>query len=102
MINLTGTSSSSNQDERWTEIRSRLKKRWSKLNHAEIEALKDNLGLLSTQLTKRYGFSDDFAQRESETFMNSLSKALNEKKIEKDNPNIHEMKNPPKTGEVYG
>ncbi len=100
MINLTNTSSS--QDGRWSEIRSRLKARWSKLNHAEIEALKDNLGLLSTQLTKRYGFSDDFAQRESETFMNSLSKKMNDIQIEKDNPNIHEMKNPPKAGDVYG
>lgn len=107
MIESTKESSSKSKselikDEQWKELRGKLKKRWGKLNHLEIESLRDNLGLLSTQLEKRYGFSDEFAKHESETFMKKLKNERIERQIERDYPNIDEMQDSPFSQGSYG
>jgi hypothetical protein len=88
-------------NERWSEVKKKIKLRWSKLNEEEIESVKDNLGLLSVQLARRYGFSDDFAKLESETFVYSLTNN-NERRIEIENPKTQGLDSTPEVGEWYG
>lgn len=101
MIKLTKTKEQK-PDPKWTEVKGKIKARWSKLNDEEIEAVKNNIDLLSVQLVRRYGFSDDFAKHESETFIYSLTSKNDNQQIEIIHPNIHEMNNSPKVGEWYG
>jgi hypothetical protein len=89
-------------DRRWIEIKERIKKKWVKLSDDEIESLRNNRGGLRKKIIKKYGFSDDFATREVDIFMKGIESVAIKKDIEKENPNIEEMKNAPDVGQWYG
>jgi hypothetical protein len=59
-------------DQSWIETKRKIKARWDKLSSEQIEKLQDNEELLPQQLVKTYGFSEDFAKEESESFFNGM------------------------------
>lgn len=48
----------------WTEMKSKIKTRWSKLTDENIESLKGNMEKLKDQLETTYGYSKAFAIKE--------------------------------------
>jgi hypothetical protein len=72
----------------WEEVKSKIKKRWNKLNDLELDSLQNDLNQLGNKLMLRYGFSDDFAKSESTKFFKGL-----EREIKESVPNLMHMVN---------
>ncbi len=52
------------ENENWTEMKAKIKSRWSKLTDENIESIKNDWGRLKNQLESTYGYSKEFAQKE--------------------------------------
>lgn len=59
----------------WKEIKSLIKTRFEKLNDSSIEAVKDNMELLSEKLQSAYGYAKEHAEKEVSNFKASLHAA---------------------------
>jgi uncharacterized protein YjbJ (UPF0337 family) len=71
----------------WSEIRGKIKSRFGKLSDESIDALKDNMELLSSKLQSGYGYAKEHADKEFEGFKASLHSATEpSKKVEKISP----------------
>ncbi len=64
-------SSDTTQTE-WTELKGKIKSKWSKLVDADIESFKDNMHLISEKVQKAYGFTKDKAESEYSDFRKTL------------------------------
>jgi uncharacterized protein YjbJ (UPF0337 family) len=64
----------------WNDTKSAIKTRFQKLTDANVEAVKENLDLLSGQLQKVYGYAKEQAEKEFASFKQSL-KTKSEEKI---------------------
>ncbi len=56
----------------WVETRRKIKNRWNKLSSEQLDGLEDQHSLLPEQLVKAYGFSQDFAESEADTFFEGI------------------------------
>lgn len=56
----------------WVETRRKIKNRWNKLSSEQLDGLQNQHSLLPEQLVKTYGFSQDFAEAESDTFFEGI------------------------------
>jgi uncharacterized protein YjbJ (UPF0337 family) len=52
------------ENENWTEMKTKIKSRWSKLTDENIESIKNDWSRLKSQLESTYGYSKEFAQKE--------------------------------------
>ncbi len=59
---------------RWTDLKGKIKSKWSKFNDDDIESLRDNMDRLTVnRLQKVYGYEKDRAEREYQEFKRTLS-----------------------------
>jgi uncharacterized protein YjbJ (UPF0337 family) len=56
----------------WSDVKAKIKTRWSKFNDTEIDGFKDNLDKLSAQIQKTYGVAKEQAEKELGEFKHSL------------------------------
>lgn len=56
----------------WTEIKGKIKSKWSKFGEAELESFKGNMDLISEKMQKSYGFTKDKAEQEYQDFKKTL------------------------------
>jgi uncharacterized protein YjbJ (UPF0337 family) len=52
----------------WTEMKSKIKSKWSKLADAEVESFKTNMDLITDKIQKAYGYTKDKAEQEYRDF----------------------------------
>ena len=63
----------------WTEIKEKIKSKWTKFNDNEIEAVKENLDSISDKIQSVYGYAKDRADQEFKEFKSTISAAFSEK-----------------------
>lgn len=56
----------------WTEIKEKIKSKWSKFGEAELESFKGNMDLITEKMQKSYGFTKDKAEQEYKDFKKTL------------------------------
>lgn len=56
----------------WPAIKSKIKHKWKKIEDKDIEALKDNLDMLSDKLQSLYSFPKSKADKEVKEFKTML------------------------------
>jgi uncharacterized protein YjbJ (UPF0337 family) len=56
----------------WTDLKGKIKVKWSKFNDTEVDALRDKMHLVSEQIQKTYGYTKDKAEQEYKDFKKSL------------------------------
>ena len=52
----------------WSEMKAKIKNKWSRFNDQELETFRDHLDLISAQVQKSFGVSKDQAEREFRDF----------------------------------
>ena len=66
----------SNVEKNWTELKSKIKAKWTKFNDLEIESLKDNLDQITAKIQKVYGVAKDQADHQYNEFRKSVQSLL--------------------------
>jgi uncharacterized protein YjbJ (UPF0337 family) len=56
----------------WSEVKGKIKAKWSKFADADVESLKGNMHLITEKIEKAYGLSKDRAEQEYKDFKISL------------------------------
>ncbi len=69
----------------WSDMKAKIKTRWSRLSDYELETFKDNLDRVSAQVQKTYGIDREQAERE----FNDFKLALQPSKITRIEPLIN-------------
>ena len=64
--------STENAQKDWTELRGKIKSKWSKLSDSDIESFKDQMNLISEKIQKVYSFTKDKAEQEYDDFKKTL------------------------------
>lgn len=64
-----------NENTEWTELRKKIKLRWSRFTESEIEFFKGDLELITENIKKSYGYSNAKAEQEYKDFKKSLEAA---------------------------
>jgi len=64
--------SAENVQQEWTELKGKIKSRWSKLIDTDVESFKDNMHLISEKVQKVYGITKDRAEQEYADFKKTL------------------------------
>ena len=57
----------------WSDVKSKIKTRWSKFNDSELDGFKDHLDTVSGQIQKTYGISKEQAEKEFSEFKKTLA-----------------------------
>jgi uncharacterized protein YjbJ (UPF0337 family) len=57
----------------WTELKGKIKARWSKFADTDVESFKGNMHLISDKIQKAYGYTKDKAEQEYKEFTTSLA-----------------------------
>src|SRR3989338_8425259 len=58
--------------ESWSEIKSKIKSRWSNILDEDLEALKDSKELLVSKIQQVYGHAKERAEKDYEEFVQML------------------------------
>ena len=58
--------------QEWSELRSKIKAKWSKLVDTDLDSFKDNLHLIADKVQKVYGVTKDKAEQEYKDFRKTL------------------------------
>ncbi len=70
--------SNDNTTTEWTDLRGKIKSKWSKLADADVDSFKGNMHLIADKVQAAYGYTKDKAQQEYTDFKKSLElKAVN-------------------------
>lgn len=56
----------------WSELKGKIKTKWSKLIDTDIDGFKGNLDLISAKIQKAYGYTKDVADQEYKDFKKGL------------------------------
>lgn len=73
-------SSKESARESWSEIKHKIKAQWSKILDEDLEALKDNKGLLIAKIQQVYGHAKERAEKEYNDFIKSLHTSKSKEK----------------------
>lgn len=65
---MTNTKSQDN----WTEVRGKIKSKWSKFADSDLDGFKGNLDLIAEKVQKVYGLTKDKADQEYSDFKKSI------------------------------
>jgi len=58
----------------WSEIKAKIKTKWSKFSDQDLESFKGNLQLVKVRIQKVYGYTKDQVEREFNEFRDSIQK----------------------------
>src|SRR4051812_34209343 len=75
----------------WSDLRTKIKTKWSKFSDSDIEGFKDNLDKVSGQIQKTYGIAKELAEREFNDFKATLSSTKTSDKVRVE-PLMHAVK----------
>lgn len=56
----------------WTDLRGKIKRKWSKLADTDVDSFKGNMHLIADKVQTAYGYTKDKAQQEYNDFKKSL------------------------------
>lgn len=59
-------------EKNWTELKGKIKSKWSKFNDEEVESVKSDLSQLSGKIQKAYGIAKDQAEHQYDEFRKSV------------------------------
>jgi uncharacterized protein YjbJ (UPF0337 family) len=65
-----------NEMKNWSDIKEKIKEKWSKFTNEEIESFKENLDKIATKIQQVYGFAKERAEEEYKEFKEFLSMTL--------------------------
>jgi uncharacterized protein YjbJ (UPF0337 family) len=77
----------------WSDVKAKIKARWSKFNDSEIDGFKDNFDKMSAQIQKTYGISKEQAEKEFADFKQSLT-SIKDSATTKAAPTVQAVKHP--------
>ncbi len=60
------------QNTDWTELKGKIKTKWSKLADSDVDGFKGNLDLIADKIQTTYGYTKDKAHQEYSDFKKSL------------------------------
>jgi uncharacterized protein YjbJ (UPF0337 family) len=63
-------------EKNWSEIKGKIKAKWSKFNDDEVESFKKDFNQLSGKVQKTYGIAKDIADREFDEFKKSVQSLM--------------------------
>lgn len=64
--------STDKSQDRWTEVKGKIKQKWSKLADTDVDSFKDNMHLIADKVQKAYGYTKDKADQEYTEFKKTL------------------------------
>jgi uncharacterized protein YjbJ (UPF0337 family) len=76
-------------EKNWTELKGKIKSKWSKFNDQEIESVKGNLSDLADKIQKTYGVGEDSAIQQFDEFKRSVESLIGGNEASK--PAVAEM-----------
>lgn len=56
----------------WTDLKGKIKSKWSKLADTDVDSFKGNMHLIADKVQTAYGYTKDKAQQEYNDFKKSL------------------------------
>lgn len=65
-------------NKNWESLKEKVKEKWDKLSHDEIDSLKDNFEDLVGLLEKKYGYAKERAEEEYNKFKSSVAIVMGE------------------------
>lgn len=63
---------SDNAQKEWTELKGKIKSKWTKLADTDVEGFKGNLNLIIDKVQKAYGITKDKAELEFSEFKKTI------------------------------
>jgi uncharacterized protein YjbJ (UPF0337 family) len=75
----TTSTTSTTTPENWTDIRGKIKTKWSKFADADLDGFKGNMNSISEKVQKVYGLTKDKAEQEYNDFKKTIEKTPEEK-----------------------
>lgn len=74
----------------WTDLKGKIKSKWSKLADADVDSFKGNLHLITDKVQAAYGYTKDMAQQE----YNDFKKSLEPKTVDAEKPKTVDAEKP--------
>jgi uncharacterized protein YjbJ (UPF0337 family) len=56
----------------WTDLKGKIKSKWSKLADTDVDSFKGNMHLIADKIQTTYGYTKDKAQQEYNDFKKSI------------------------------
>lgn len=69
----------------WTDLKEKIKGRWSKFADSEVDGFRDKMHLISEHIQKTYGYTKDKAEQEYKDFKTGLAATVSPKDAPKVN-----------------
>ena len=65
-------------EKNWTELKGKIKSKWSKFSDEEVESIKSDLNQLTGKVQKVYGVAKENAERQYDEFKTSVKSLLDQ------------------------